>query len=51
VPILKTVVAGIVRDLELAVPADASEPKISYWGTAYAEHGLPVAIARPVAHP
>jgi cytochrome P450 len=46
VPILKTVVANVVRDLELTVPAGAGEPKISYWGTAYAEDGLPVDVRR-----
>lgn len=45
VPIVKTIVATIVREHELSAPA-AVAPTISYWGTIYAEHGLPVAVAR-----
>jgi cytochrome P450 len=44
VPILKTVVAHTLRGLELRVPAGTPMPKISYWGTAYAEEGLPVEV-------
>lgn len=44
VPILKTVVAHVLRGLELRVPAGTPMPKISYWGTAYAEDGLPIEV-------
>ena len=44
VPILKTVVAHTLRGLELRVPAGTPMPKISYWGTAYAEAGLPIEV-------
>jgi cytochrome P450 len=42
-PIMKRVVAEVVRALDVrAVPG--FEPKIVYWGTAYAENGLPVTL-------
>ncbi len=46
VPVLKTIVAHVVRGLELRVPQGRREPKLAYWGTAYAEDGLAVTAAR-----
>jgi enediyne biosynthesis protein E7 len=46
VPILKTIVAQVVRGLDLRAAGGRPEPKISYWGTAYAEDGLPITVSR-----
>ncbi len=43
-PVMKTVVASVVRSRTLAVAAGAAEPRVSYWGTAYAEDGLPIEL-------
>ncbi len=44
VPVMKTIVAEVVKRVELLAPAD-HEPDIAYWGTAYSENGLPVLCA------
>ncbi|NUP06230.1 MAG: cytochrome P450 [Polyangiaceae bacterium] len=43
VPIMKTLVARVIRRFEL-VAHPTHEPKIAYWGTSYAENGLPVTV-------
>jgi cytochrome P450 len=43
-PIMKTIVREVVRASRLA--AAPGEPPIRYWGTAYAEGGLPVRVER-----
>jgi cytochrome P450 len=44
-PVMKTIVAEVVRGLELRVDP-ALEPKIAYWGTAYPENGITARIER-----
>jgi cytochrome P450 len=44
-PIMKTIVAQVVRSFRLSAKAD-HEPKIAYWGTSYSENGLPVKLSR-----